>query len=237
MCYIVDFMLDIVAFDLNKTLIRENSWYDLNLAMGITAEEDELLYRLGPESEGILTYTEWIDILVRLMRARGKASRKNVERAILEFRYLDGAIDSVKVMQDRGFKVGLITGALSLIAEKVAKELNMDFMYCNSQMKFDANDMLQEIRLKGEDFAVKVEAVIDLRRRFPETREVYYVADGDTDEAIFQVTKSIMVSADQSLHEGWKRQALEEVQGLSTTRSARFAWRITDSIVKVPQLI
>lgn len=39
----------IVAFDLNKTLIKENSWYDLNLAMGISAQEDELLYRLARE--------------------------------------------------------------------------------------------------------------------------------------------------------------------------------------------
>ncbi|MGI0133864.1 MAG: hypothetical protein ACREBW_02755 [Candidatus Micrarchaeaceae archaeon] len=51
-------MTNVVAFDLNKTLIKESSWYDLNLAMGITPQEDELLYRLGPESEGILGHED-----------------------------------------------------------------------------------------------------------------------------------------------------------------------------------
>jgi phosphoserine phosphatase len=230
-------MSTIVAFDLNKTLIRENSWYDLNLAMGISNEEDELLYRWSPESEGILSYREWIDILVRLMKARGKASKQNIEKVLLNFNYLDGAKDVVKAVRDRGYTVGLITGALSPIADKVAHELHMDFVYCNAQMEFDENEMLHDIRLGGEDFAAKVDAIADLRQRYPDAQEIYYVADGDTDEAIFKVTKGIMVTADMNLHEAWKRQALEQGEVFSTAKAAKAAWKVTDKISKVPEII
>jgi HAD superfamily phosphoserine phosphatase-like hydrolase len=230
-------MPNIIAFDLNKTLVKENSWYDLNLAMGITSQEDELLYRLSPEGEGILTYAEWIDILARLMKARGKASRENIEKVILNFNYLDGAKETIKAMKDRGFMVGLITGALSPIAEKVAKDLTMDFVYCNARMEFGNDNMLKAVRLQGEYFAVKVDAVTDLHQRHPDVQEVYYVADGDTDEAIFKVTKGIMVTADQQLHEDWKRQALEDGEEFSAQRAAKAAWKVVDDITKVTELV
>ncbi len=35
----------LVCFDLNKTLIKEDSWLNLSLAMGVTQEEDDLLMR------------------------------------------------------------------------------------------------------------------------------------------------------------------------------------------------
>ncbi len=230
-------MSTIVAFDLNKTLIKENSWYDLNLAMGITPGEDELLYRLGPEGEGILSYAEWIDILVRLMKARGKASRRNIEEVILTFNYLAGAKETVKALQARGLVVGLITGALSPIAEKVGADLKMDFVYCNAHMEFDVDGMLQAIQLKGEDLAVKVDAIRDVRQKYPDVSEIYYIADGDTDEAIFNVTKGILVTADQDLHESWKRQALEDGEEFSAHRAAKIAWKAVDDIKKVSELI
>lgn len=36
----------LIVFDLNKTLIKENSWFDLNLALGMTPEEDRYLMEL-----------------------------------------------------------------------------------------------------------------------------------------------------------------------------------------------
>ena len=230
-------MTNIVAFDLNKTLIKENSWYDLNLAMGITAEEDEHLYRQGPEGEGTLSYAEWIDALVQLMKARGKASRANIEEVILNYTYLDGAKAAVQAAKDKGYIVGLITGALSPVAERVAGELSMDFIYCNARMQFDDDDMLQDIELQGEDFAAKVDAVRDLQQKHPDAEQIYYVADGDTDEAIFKVTKGIMVTADKQIHEDWKRQALEEGEGFSAKRAAKAAWKVVEHISEVENLL
>lgn len=225
---------DIVAFDLNKTLIKENSWYDLNLAMGITAQEDEFLYRLGPEGEGILTFEEWIDILARLMKARGKASRKAIEAVILKFNYLEGAKEAVAAIKAKGHRVGIITGALSPVAEKAAKELDVDFIYCNARMEFDADDMLTDIRLHGPDFKFKVDIVEQLRAKYPEA-EIYYVADGDNDAEIFKITRGIMIDA-HGAHEDWKRQAIEDGDEFSSHLAKKHAWKVVPGIKDVSAL-
>ena len=40
---VVEKAASFVCFDLNKTLIHENSWLNLNLALGVTQEEDDEL--------------------------------------------------------------------------------------------------------------------------------------------------------------------------------------------------
>lgn len=200
-------MTTVVGFDLNKTLIRENSWYDLNLAMGISPGEDECLYRLGPEGEGILAYEEWIDILVRLMRKRGRATRSAMEQVLLSFEYLEGAKEVVANLKQRGCAVGVISGAMSLIVERVAQDLNLDFAFSNAQLIFDQADTLQDIRLQGADLQFKVDAIRRLENTYGDAADIYYVADGDNDEAVFRMTKGIVVDIDPSGHENWKQQA------------------------------
>ena len=41
----------LIVFDLNHTLIRDNSWRNLNLAMGITPEEDAVLMARAAQGE------------------------------------------------------------------------------------------------------------------------------------------------------------------------------------------
>ena len=41
----------LIVFDLNHTLIRDNSWRNLNLAMGITPEEDAALMARAARGE------------------------------------------------------------------------------------------------------------------------------------------------------------------------------------------
>ena len=42
---------ELIVFDLNKTLIKENSWRDLNLAMGVTPAEDAELMEQARRGE------------------------------------------------------------------------------------------------------------------------------------------------------------------------------------------
>ena len=51
--------IKLVCFDLDNTLIAANSWERLNLALGITAEEDTAMYKQF--KAGSLSYTDWLD--------------------------------------------------------------------------------------------------------------------------------------------------------------------------------
>jgi HAD superfamily phosphoserine phosphatase-like hydrolase len=235
---VTDTVATVVGFDLNKTLIRENSWYDLNLAMGISPGEDEFLYRLGPEREGILTFEEWIDILSRLMRKRGRATRSAMEQVLLTFDYLEGAKEVVTTLKQRGCAVGVISGAMSLVVERAAEDLNLDFAFSNAQLVFDQADTLQDIQLQGADLEFKVDAVHRLKQTYGDAADIYYVADGDNDEAVFHITKGIMIDIGTSGHEGWKQEALEEgAQQFSLHAARASAWKVAPSISDVPSLI
>src|SRR3954468_15869726 len=48
--------IKLVCFDLDKTLIKQNSWYELNLGLGMTPEEDQAL--LDGYTQGKFSYEE-----------------------------------------------------------------------------------------------------------------------------------------------------------------------------------
>ena len=45
---------ELIVFDLNKTLIKENSWRDLNLAMGVTPAEDAELMEHSVDRKSVV---------------------------------------------------------------------------------------------------------------------------------------------------------------------------------------
>ena len=60
---------ELIVFDLNKTLIKENSWRDLNLAMGVTPAEDAELMELA--RRGKITDAEGQAELLKIYQQRG----------------------------------------------------------------------------------------------------------------------------------------------------------------------
>ena len=78
--------IKLVCFDLNKTLIEENTWLKLNLAMGVTKEEDEMLLR--QYETGVISYLEWQRTLLKIYKKRGDLSLENITENILNYRVM-----------------------------------------------------------------------------------------------------------------------------------------------------
>ena len=177
----------LVCFDLNKTLIKENSWLNLNLAMGITQEEDDLLMRWY--EEGVLSYEETNQILLSMYKKRGKANRANILEAISTYTYMPGALDLVKNLQEKGYEIALITGAMDILADKVASELGITMSSANNIFIFDEDDYLQDLVMFGDDgiakrthleeFATKLGINLD---------QCACIGDGDNDRELFEAT-------------------------------------------------
>ena len=76
---------ELIIFDLNKTLINENSWLKLNQAMGVTADEDaDLLERAA---RGEITDSEAQLELLNLYQQRGDVSRAHIAQILTEYTY------------------------------------------------------------------------------------------------------------------------------------------------------
>lgn len=66
----------LIVFDLNKTLIKENTWEDLNKTMGVTRAEDDML--MGWGKEGIISDAQGQAILSAIYKMRGDARRSSL---------------------------------------------------------------------------------------------------------------------------------------------------------------
>lgn len=86
--------IKLICFDLNKTLIKENTWLNLNTSMGITKQEDDEMHNNFKKGE--LTYKDWQKKLTNLYKKRGKATRRNILKAIMKYSYREGAKDLIK---------------------------------------------------------------------------------------------------------------------------------------------
>ena len=71
---------ELIVFDLNKTLIKENSWRDLNLAMSVTPAEDAELMEQARRGE--ITDAEGQAALLKIYQQRGDVSRSNIEKIL-----------------------------------------------------------------------------------------------------------------------------------------------------------
>lgn len=220
----------LIFFDLNKTLITGGSWYELNIAMGISPEEDELLYRIGPEKEGAIDYNDWLMILKKLIMARGNASRKNIEKALLNYRFIDGAQSVIGQLSACGYEVVIVSGGFDIVVDDVARKLGVQHAYNNSYLVFDADNRLADILTTWDENRYKPLLVRSVCRRFGVSpQDVFYVGDGDNDREVFAETAGVALQPPEQAHEPWKHSAMKNGESFSFDKAAGSArYHISD---------
>jgi len=180
--------IKLVCFDLNKTLIRENTWFNLNLAMGISRKEDELLLKLF--DEGIISYKQWQEILSLMYKKRGRANLRNITKAISKYTYRKEAKSMVKYLKKKGYQIALISGAMDILVDKVAKELEVGLFEAGNIFIFDNKDYLENIVCLGEEALVKLRHLQSFCRELGiKLSECACIGDGDNEIELFKKTK------------------------------------------------
>lgn len=179
--------IKLVVFDLNKTLIHENSWYELNLAMGMTAEEDELIMKWC--GEGIITYEQSMDLLSKLYRKRGDASRGNIERVLFDFTYLDGAKEIIKYLRNKEYELAIISSSMDMIAGKVAEDLEVKYYATNNLIRFDDDDYFVKYVTVGDEAITKRHQLESICEDLNiELNQAVCIGDGDNDLMMFEAS-------------------------------------------------
>lgn len=178
----------LIVFDLNKTLIEENSWLDLNLAMGITQEEDDELVRLA--AAGKIDDAEGQRRLLAIYKERGEPTRQNIMNVIGKYRYKTGAEDTIRELGRRGFELALISGSMDILVEKVASELGIPYYAANNRFIFDEHDILQAIETEDNDDEYKLHQLRMLTERLGiSVLNCMAIGDGANDVRLFEETK------------------------------------------------
>ena len=193
----------LIVFDINHTLIEDNSWLNMNLALGVSKEEDRVLWSLN--QEGILPNKTWVEVMNRLYKERGKATRKNIETAIFTYTYRQGAKDLIMELKKQGYTVALLSGAMDLLVERIAKELDVDLFGFGSYLFFDESDNLKEMVYIAEDTELKKMLFLSFCRRLElNPRDVVCVGDGDNEAELFKLSRGITFRGSKLEAEAWK---------------------------------
>ena len=193
----------LIVFDINHTLIEDNSWLDMNLALGMSEEEDRVLWNLN--QEGIVPNTLWVEIVNNLYRKRGKATRKNIEDVIFKYTYRPGAKELIATLKDKGYSLALLSGGMDLLVERVARELDIDLFGFGSFLFFDDDDRLKEMVYITEDTKLKKMLFLSFCRRLElDPRDVVCVGDGDNEAELFKLSRGITFKGSKLEKEAWK---------------------------------
>lgn len=201
-------MIKAVCFDLNKTLIAENTWLNLNLEMGMTQEEDDVLFRF--HQEGIITSAMWYDIIESVYRSRGNPDRAKIEAVCRKYTYKTGGQEVIKYLQKKGYEVLLISGSLQMLVDIIAKENGIKYAKATNKFTFDERGEYIGLNIDESDNIDETHKKLILLKEMCDEigislAECVCIGDGDNDLTLFEATgKGITFRGSQIEEYAWK---------------------------------
>jgi len=201
--------IKLVCFDLDGTLIANNSWHDLNVALGVTPEEDQGLY--DEYHQGKISYNEWIKKLLDFFLKNGKADLNTITKALSNYTLADGAREVVGYLKQNGYQIALISGSMDMQVDLVAKDLKIELTRAVNDFIFDGSGNLEDIATHGVDKIAKLDFLEDFCQKLGiKITECACVGDGANDIELFRKTKhGVTFKGSKIENEAWK-----VVQGL-----------------------
>ena len=185
----MDRIIKTVAFDVDGVLVLGNSWEHLNAALGVPRELDQQLF--DQYHAGAFSYQKWIDQIVALYKANGQVTRKMIDDTLSQCPLNSAARDTVHELQARGYRVGIVSGGLDVVVDRVAREIGVDPLYVssNSTIEYLPSGHLDRIVSRGRDFDIKLHDLYCLCKIWRvQPTECAFVGDSHTDRALFEAT-------------------------------------------------
>ena len=173
---------------MDDTLITQNSWYKLNLALGITADEDKEMY--DAFVKGDLQYTDWTTKLVTLYKERGLASKANISKVLGEYTFNQGAVELVQNLQQKGYKIIILSGSFDILVSQVASDLGVADYKASTKLVFNDDNYLQELISEGDEQYAKLKNLESFcKESGVSIDQCVCVGDGANDVELFKATQ------------------------------------------------
>lgn len=205
-----------IFFDLDGTLIKGNSWYEFNLYFGMSEQEDEMMFTWY--REGILTYSEWVELIVKILRQKNNCTQEKMAEFIKTIIPRPETIEVMRICKERGYSPIIISGTMKQIAEGVREFIGADASYTVNEIIFNDHGVFETIRNEKDEGPAKLrifEKVCDELKISSE--EAIYVGDSGNDLHIFEKTKKgiLLGNYEQLKPLAWKQvQNLNEITDL-----------------------
>lgn len=174
----------IVVFDFDGTLTKTrnsySSWQLIWLYLGYTLDDCGRFHRKYVNKE--LTHQEWCNITADYFIEKG-LSTKDIEEVSKQITLVEGTIETLKFMKDRGVKLYICSGAMDDIIDNVFKDEKslFDDISCN-KFNYDKQGRLKSITGTMYDFEGKAKYITKLiEENGIEPEECIFVGNSDND--------------------------------------------------------
>ena len=146
---------------------------------------------------GNITYEQWVDNDVRLLKEAG-ATKAKILDAIKTLRPMNGAIDVLRQLRFRNYKIFVISGSMDLVIEAIfPDDMNLfDKVFINHYLFNDDGIITHAISTKY-DMEQKATCIIDTAKEYGvQPKDCTFVGDNVNDvEAALVVGLSIAFNA------------------------------------------
>jgi len=151
--------LKLVVFDVDGTLVKVNSsWQHLHEVLGTWDQGKRYAEQFF---RGAITYEEWARLDASLWRG---LPLERIKEIIREMQYVDGAKDVLATLRRSGLKVVLLSAGLSLVTERIERDVGVDYSLAN-ELIFKDGFLTGEVKVKVP-FDAKISVLRRLLRSF-----------------------------------------------------------------------
>lgn len=176
-------VLKLVAFDMDGTLVEvSSSWAFVHEHLGLSNAEG-----LRQFMEGTIDDLEFIRSDVRLWKSvRPGISVFDLEEILAEVPLMPGAPDLMRGLRERGILTAIVSGGIDLLARRIGRELQMDYVLANG-IRTDAAGHLTEEGILRVPIKKKDEVLAGIQEQLgvrPE--ETASVGNSEIDVALFR---------------------------------------------------
>ncbi len=177
----------LVCFDIDGTLIDGVSWFLLTKALNCSVQNHvDIFYRA---KKGEISFLEGERMLTKTYQESGNATKEFIGKVFSEVEPRYEAKELISYCKKKRYKVYLVSGAIDIYVEEIAKKLKVDGFYANSFLEFDEKGVLSKIHYRDNQGEIKIKQLRELIEKLRiKMNEVVFVGDSENDIEVFKKT-------------------------------------------------
>ena len=188
--------LKFICFDMDGVLVKCENYREKSRRVGISTwnvifdelgiyEEHERLKKMFINGK-FASYMNWTEEACKILKNHG-LTKSIFERIIKERPLTKGARETITKLKEMGYKIAVITGSFHSLAERIKKELNLDYAIAHCKLIFSKNGKLKSWKLLPCDFEGKLVYFNKLINKLGlQATECVYIGDEVNDIPIFK---------------------------------------------------
>lgn len=178
----------LVCFDVDGTLVEEkSSWLTITEGLGFSVEEVISIY--GAAMNEKISFAEGEKRVADIYRSGGKATKENIWEIFSRVPLRAQAMETIGYLKGKGYDIWLISGAVDVYVESVAKKIGAAGFYAHASLEFNYQGVLSKIHYSSNQNPWKAEIIQKIARdNGVSPKDMIFVGDGENDVDAFKLT-------------------------------------------------